>query len=396
MAAARIRTGDIVKVIAGDDKGSTGKVLKIDAKKNLVIVEGMNIGSKHVKPMKEGESGSIAKKEMPIHMSNVALTDDQPEKAVAALAVGGARAPAPVMRGFPSRSWVPFMTEAAAEEDAAEEDAAEEQPKKQRRSKKDVSAWLDADPNELIGGTVRSIMPYGAFVTLPDGQDGLLHVSQMSDEFTSNPEDIVKVGDEIQVRVIKVDMEKSQVALSLKDPSAKRPQRQPRGGSSRADKTAALKELDGNYDPKVFVPGTVASVQDFGAFVKLESGVEGLVHISQIRDGYLGNVNEAVAVGDEVQVRIEKVDVGKQQLRLSMLEWQDPAEAGEERSSRGGGGSDMGFGADVTADQLSATEMEGLKAGYDEETASWLDVAMDREKLKAAKKASGEKYQLTV
>merc|ERR1719484_87676 len=69
-----IRTNDVVKVISGDDKGSTGKVLMLDKKKGKIIVEGINVRTKHVKPMKEGESGSILKKEQPIDMSNVVLT----------------------------------------------------------------------------------------------------------------------------------------------------------------------------------------------------------------------------------------------------------------------------------------------------------------------------------
>ena len=76
--AASLRTNDVVKVISGDDKGTTGKLLMVDVKKGKVVVEGVNIKTKHVKPMKEGESGSILKKEAPIHISKVKLTDEQP------------------------------------------------------------------------------------------------------------------------------------------------------------------------------------------------------------------------------------------------------------------------------------------------------------------------------
>merc|ERR1719454_1870106 len=73
-----LRTNDMVKVISGDAKGTIGKLLMVDKKKGKVIVEGVNIQTKHVKPMKEGESGSILKKEAPIHISNVALSGDAP------------------------------------------------------------------------------------------------------------------------------------------------------------------------------------------------------------------------------------------------------------------------------------------------------------------------------
>lgn len=397
MAAARVRTGDEVEILAGDDKGSTGKVIKIDNKKQMVVVEGVNIRAKHMKPMKEGESGSIVKKEMPIHMSNVAVVaPSESEAPVAALATSGAeyrRSADPVMR-IRSRSWIPFMSEA---DEVAEEVEEVEAKKSSRggRPKKDVSAYVDADPNVYIAGTVRSVMPYGAFVTLPDGNDGLLHISQISDTFTSNVEDLVKPGDEVQVRVIKVDMDKKQVALSMKDPSAKPPPRQQRGGSG-VNKKEILKELAGKYDEKTFVPGTVSSIMDFGAFVKLPEGVEGLVHISQVKDGYLASVADELAVGDEVQVRVASVDQKKGQIKLSMLEWRDPAdaEAGDSRRGGGGGGGGLGFGADIEQDRMSAEELEELRVGFDEDTPSWLDVALARAEEKASKKAKGEKFAM--
>ena len=76
MAAAPLRTNDVVKVISGDDKGTVGKVLMVDTVKGKVVVEGVNIMTKHVKPMKEGERGSILKKERPIHISKVKVTDE--------------------------------------------------------------------------------------------------------------------------------------------------------------------------------------------------------------------------------------------------------------------------------------------------------------------------------
>ena len=78
MAAGKLRVNDQVTVISGDGKGKVGKLLVVDVKKGKVIVEGVNIKTKHVKPMKEGESGSLLKKEAPIHISNVKLSDEQP------------------------------------------------------------------------------------------------------------------------------------------------------------------------------------------------------------------------------------------------------------------------------------------------------------------------------
>lgn len=347
--------------------------------------------------MKEGESGSIVKKEMPIHMSKVAVVDNPAPEApepVAALAVFGE----PVMR-IRGRSWIPFMNEATEDADEVaeevDEEAVDDEPKRKPK-KKDVSVWSDADPNDYISGTVRSVMPYGAFVTLSDGNDGLLHVSQMSDEFTSDPNEIVKEGDEVQVRVIKVDLEKNQVALSMKDPSKQRPPRQQNRGPrvDKSQKAEAYKELAANADDKVFVPGTVSSVTDFGAFVKLEEGVEGLVHISQIKDGYLGSVADELTVGDEVKVRVQSVDTAKQKISLSMLEWKEKGENDRSDRKQRSSGPSLGFGPDFE-EKASTEELAAISVGFDEAAPSWFDVALEREEMKKAKKAAGEKYLIT-
>lgn len=84
MKGSRLRTNDMVKVISGDDKGKVAKLLMVDTKKGKVVVEGVNVATKHVKPMKEGETGQLLKRERPIHISNVALSDEQPAAAEAA------------------------------------------------------------------------------------------------------------------------------------------------------------------------------------------------------------------------------------------------------------------------------------------------------------------------
>lgn len=416
MKAARIRVGDQVKVVAGDYKGDTGKVLKIDRKKDLVIVEGIKIATKHVKPVREGETGSIVKKEMPIHASNLKVIAGEEEEAddagdavtvdvepVAAAAVMGMeRSPGPVMR-IGARSWVPFMSEATedevAEEAAEEADAAEEpaaEPKARAPKKKDVSDWVDVDEKELFPATVSNVAPYGAFVKLADGTEGLVHISQMSDSYVENPSEIVKAGDEVQVRVIKVDVEKNQVALSMKSPQAARPpRRQGGGGGDRATKKEQLKQLAETADDTVFLPGTVVSIQSFGAFVKLQdSGVEGLVHVSQIKAGYIGAVSDEVAVGDEVQVRVVSVDLAKNQLELSMKEYSDGSEDDDDDSEGGGRNSDRDP-ALFTAAMMSDEELAAIEGLEPEVTGpDWLQVAMERSDYKKAKKQAKEKYMV--
>jgi ribosomal protein L24 len=403
--------GDEVKVISGSQKGTTGKVLKIIKKKGKmeqVVVEGVNFRTKHKKPTKEGEQGNIVKKEFPIHESNVKVVSRAESEAPGTVET---RSPEPVMRirSRSFRSWVPFMSAAGEEEVAeAEADVDDEVADKAGRTEPDVSAWQDADPKEWVTGKVQSIQSYGAFVTLPDEQTGLLHISQMAEGFVDDPNDVVSEGDEIKVRVINVDMEKGNIALSLKEPQAGRAPRQGGGGGDRAAKAEILQGLAETADEKVFVPATVTNIASFGAFVKLEQGVEGLVHISQLQEGFLEDVNEVVSVGDEVQVRIEDVDLEKSQLKLSMLPWKEGS--GGKKFSGGGdsGGGDFddfgdftpdGFDGDnemeeeIASEPISDEDLAKLQI-LDEENAkpSWLDVALENDEKFTTAKKNKEKY----
>jgi ribosomal protein S1 len=151
-------------------------------------------------------------------------------------------------------------------------------------------------------GTVRSVQPYGAFVDL-GGVDGLLHVSAMSHTRVSDPKKIVKEGDKVQVMVLGVDKEKKRVSLGLKQLS-KDPW-----------ETSAAEFAVG-----VVVTGTVKKIADFGAFVELAPGVEGLVHISQLSGKRVMKVSDVVKEGDTIKAKILQLDLEKRRISLSMAE----------------------------------------------------------------------------
>jgi len=393
--ASRIRVNDMVKVISGDSKGKVGKVLEV-LKNDKAVVEGVNIKTKHTKPMKEGESGSIVKKEAPIHMSNIRISDDAPA------AEAAERSGEPQMRVRDIVMMAEDVDEGSAEapvaEAPAEEPAAEEataaKPKRSGGKKKDVSKFVDADPKEFITGKVSSVQPFGAFVRLEGGVDGLVHVSQVSDGFTESVEGMFKVGDEVKVRVMSVDTDKNQIALSMKE------WQEPRERKPRVDRNKEFKAFTENVpDEKAFIPGTVNSVTQFGAFVTIAPGVDGLLHISQIRDGYLGNVEDALSVGDEVQVRVTEVDKQKKRIALSMKEWKEPGSEPEEERGRkrrgGGGGADIGFGqTDDAPFQMTTAELDEFNA--DEPLASPFVAAFERAEEKKKAKAEGKRYKATV
>jgi ribosomal protein S1 len=179
----------------------------------------------------------------------------------------------------------------------------------EEEAKAAVKTWEELAVGQIREGTVRSIMPYGAFVDL-GGVDGLLHVSAMSHTRVSDPKKIVKEGDKVQVMVVGVDKEKKKVSLGLKQLS-KDPWE-----SAAADFSAGMT-----------ITGTVKKIMDFGAFVEITPGVEGLVHISQVSTKRIGKVSEVLKEGQTVQAKVQNVDLDKKRISLSIADVERDARA---------------------------------------------------------------------
>lgn len=160
-----------------------------------------------------------------------------------------------------------------------------------------------------LRGTVKNIELYGAFVDINTGQDALLHISQLGKPNVRNVEDVVKVGDEITVYVLKVDRNTGRVALSLVKPSAVT--------------WDTLK--DG-----MSLTGKVVRVEKFGVFVEVGAERPGMVHISELADSYVKTPSDVVKVGEEVSVRVLKVDRRKRQIDLTMKSQPMPVETLDE------------------------------------------------------------------
>lgn len=193
----------------------------------------------------------------------------------------------------------------------------------------------------FVDGTVKTITSYGAFVDIGARTDALLHVSRLSDSFVSNVEDIVKAGDAVNVRIVSVDAEKGQVAISMLSEEAEQKvadarssggRRKDRPQRSQGDKGAQVKTLQAlaekGFDTSKFVEGEVVSTLAFGAFVRfgvgeLAEGVEGeldgLVHISALAAQRTNNVEDVCNVGDKVQIRVREVDTDGNKVSLSMI-----------------------------------------------------------------------------
>ena len=149
-------------------------------------------------------------------------------------------------------------------------------------------------------GTVTRIQPFGAFVDL-GGVDGLIHISQLSWDNIRHPSEVVKEGQQVRVRIERMDPETGKIGLSYKDLS-----HHPWEG------------IEGKYPQGNVVTGTVSKIMDFGAFVKLEAGVEGLVHISELSHKRVNRVSHVVEEGQRVEVKILTVDPDSQRISLSM------------------------------------------------------------------------------
>src|SRR5690242_11106065 len=168
------------------------------------------------------------------------------------------------------------------------------------------SALMDnLQEGTVLKGTVKNLTDYGAFVDL-GGIDGLLHITDMAWKRVKHPSEVVKVGDEIDVRILKFDRERSRVSLGLKQLGAD-----------------PWENIARRYPPNTRVFGKVTNIADYGAFVEIEDGVEGLVHVSEM-DWTNKNVNPAKVVhtGQEVEVMVLDVDEERRRISLGLKQCQ--------------------------------------------------------------------------
>jgi small subunit ribosomal protein S1 len=156
----------------------------------------------------------------------------------------------------------------------------------------------------VIEGTVRNLTSYGAFVEIEEGIDGLLHVSDMSwTKKVTHPSEMVKKGDKLQCVVLSVDKEKKRIAL----------------GRKQLTPDPWTDSIPQNYHVGDLLSGYVTKITNFGAFVKLEDDLEGLLHISELSDHKINSVEEVLKIGMKVEVRVIRVDTEERKIGLSFV-----------------------------------------------------------------------------
>jgi small subunit ribosomal protein S1 len=155
---------------------------------------------------------------------------------------------------------------------------------------------------KTVKGTVRNLTAYGAFVELEEGIDGMVHVSDMSwTRKINHPSEQVKKGDEVEAVVIDIDKNAQRISLGMK----------------QIDEDP-WKAIETRYKIGDKVKGKVTKLATFGAFVELDGDIDGLVHISQLREERVEKVKDVLKVGDEIEARVIKVDKGERRIGLSI------------------------------------------------------------------------------
>jgi small subunit ribosomal protein S1 len=196
-------------------------------------------------------------------------------------------------------------------------------------------------------GVVSSIVNFGAFVDL-GGVDGLVHVSELSWKHIDHPSEVVEVGQEVTVEVLDVDMERERVSLSLK-----------------ATQEDPWQQFARTHQIGQVVPGRVTKLVPFGAFVRVEEGIEGLVHISELAERHVEIPEQVVQVGDEIFVKIIDIDLDRRRISLSL------------KQANEGGGTFTDEEFDPTLYGMPAEyDSEGnykYPEGFDSETGDWLE-----------------------
>ena len=163
-----------------------------------------------------------------------------------------------------------------------------------------------------IRGKVRNLTDFGAFVEIEEGIDGLIHVSDLSwAKRAMNPSDILKEGDEVEAVILSIDPEKQRVSLGLKQ--------------IEPDPWVLVPE---KYAIGSVVRGRIVNITNFGAFAKLEEGVEGLIHISELDEKHVDNPSEVVSISDELDLKVISLDPEERRIGLSLKE----AKTDQERS----------------------------------------------------------------
>lgn len=170
----------------------------------------------------------------------------------------------------------------------------------ERNKAKKAELLSSLSEGDVIEGTIARLTNFGAFVDI-GGVDGLVHVSELSHEHVDKPEDVVSVGDKVNVKVKSVEQDSERISLSIKDTLP-----------------SPFESIKGQIHADSIIEGRVVRLTDFGAFVEIAAGVQGLVHISEISRKHIGTPSEVLEPNQEVTVKVLSIDEESERISLSI------------------------------------------------------------------------------
>lgn len=183
----------------------------------------------------------------------------------------------------------------------------------EERQKKIAAVWESLNVDDIVEGTVMRFTDYGAFIDL-GGIDGLLHISEISWGKLKHPQEVLQIGDKVKVKILSMNEEKGKISLGLKQTTPE-----------------PWSVIDVNYHVGEIVSGKVVQIKEYGAFVELEPGLDGLVHISEVAHKRVGNIADELSIGQAVNAKILDIDKERKRISLSIKEATD-ADAVEEEN----------------------------------------------------------------
>ncbi len=184
----------------------------------------------------------------------------------------------------------------------------------EERQKRLDEIWETLKVDDIVEGTVMRFTDYGAFVDL-GGIDGLLHISEISWGKLKHPDEILSIGQKINIKILQMNREKGKISLGLK-------QTIPEPWSV----------INDNYHIENVVKGKVVQIKEYGAFVELEPGLDGLVHISEVANKHVNNINDELSVGEIVYTKILDIDTERKRISLSIKQVSEDEKPVEEEA----------------------------------------------------------------
>ena len=184
---------------------------------------------------------------------------------------------------------------------------------REQKKAAEEKVWANIAVGDRFTGTVKSLTSYGAFVDI-GGVDGMVHISELSWSRIKNPSEVVLVGDTVEVYVKELDAEKKKISLGYKKPEEN-----------------PWTIFTTNYNVEDVVKVTIVSMTTYGAFARIISGVDGLIHISQIANKRINKPQDELTVGQEVEAKITAIDEEKKRVSLSIRALLPEEEAVEDK-----------------------------------------------------------------